>query len=103
MLTEHLFAGAVPESDGGRGHRRRPGRESGSCDHRPRGQRDGDHALEPDAGHSEETRVHVAPSAQDLGLLTPLHTLDLYQVTHFFSFLRTLTFARCHADRASAC
>lgn len=63
-----LFAGTLPEGDGGRGHRRRPGREPGSRDHRPRGQRDGDHPLEPDAGHSEEARVHVAPSAQDLVL-----------------------------------
>lgn len=69
-----LFAGTLPEGDSGRDHRRRPGREPGSRDHRPRGQRDGDHPLEPDAGHSEEARVHVAPSAQDLVLFALVHT-----------------------------
>lgn len=69
-----LFAGTLSEGDGGRDHRRWPGREPGSRDHRPRGQRDGDHPLEPDAGHSEEARVHVAPSAQDLALFAPAHT-----------------------------
>lgn len=79
-----LFAGTLPEGDGGRGHRRRPGREPGSRDHRPRGQRDGDHPLEPDVGHSEEARVHVAPSAQDLALfVAPLPYIpDLFQVKH---------------------
>lgn len=69
-----LFAGTVPEGDGGRDHGRWQGREPGSCDHRPRGQRDGDHPLEPDVGHSEEARVHVAPSAQDLALFAFVHT-----------------------------
>ena len=69
-----LFAGAVAEGDGGRDHRRRSGGEPGSCDHRSRGQRDGDHPLEPDAGHSEETCVHVAPPAQDLVPSALLHT-----------------------------
>lgn len=68
MVMQPCFCpvGALAEGDGGRGHRRRPRREPRSCDHRPWGQRDGDHPLEPDAGHSEEACVHVAPSAQDL-------------------------------------
>lgn len=69
-----LFAGTLPEGDSGRDHRWRPGREPGPRDHRSRGQRDGDHPLEPDAGHSEEARVHVAPSAQDLDLSDPILT-----------------------------
>lgn len=76
-----LFAGTLPEGDGGRGHRGRAGGKPRSCDHRPRGQRDGDHPLEPDVSHPEEARVHVAPSAQDLGLpedqSSPCRTLDL--------------------------
>lgn len=68
-----LFAGTLPEGDGGRDHRRWAGRELGSRDHWPGGQRDGDHPLEPDAGHSEEACVHVAPSAQDLGSLHFVH------------------------------
>lgn len=57
-----LFAGALPEGHCGRGHRRRTGRKPRPCDHRPRSQRDGNNPLEPDAGHSEEARVHVAPA-----------------------------------------
>lgn len=69
-LCDHvlLFAGTLSEGDGGRGHWRRARWKPGSCDHRPWGQRDGHHSLEPDVSHSEETCVHVAPSAQDLVL-----------------------------------
>lgn len=67
----HVSAGTLPEGNSGGDHRRRPRREPRSRDHRPRGQWDGDHSLEPDAGHSEEACVHVAPTAQDLVLLSP--------------------------------
>lgn len=67
----HVSAGTLLEGNSGRDHRWRPWREPRSCDYRPRGQRDGDHSLEPDAGHSEEARVHVAPPAQDLVLIFP--------------------------------
>lgn len=80
-----LFAGTLPEGDGGRDHRRRPGREPGSRDHWPRGQWDGDHPLEPDAGHSEEAGVHVAPSAQNLVLFAPVHTQPVSTKTLAFS------------------
>lgn len=65
-MLNHVSAGTLPEGNSGRDHRWRPWRESRSCDHWPRGQWDGDYSLEPDAGHSEEACVHVAPPAQDL-------------------------------------
>lgn len=65
-MLNHVSAGTLPEGNSGRDHRWRPWRESRSCDHWPRGQWDGNYSLEPDAGHSEETCVHVAPPAQDL-------------------------------------
>lgn len=67
----HVSAGTLLEGNSGRDHRWRPWREPWSCDYRPRGQWDGDYSLEPDAGHSEEARVHVAPPAQDLVLIFP--------------------------------
>lgn len=76
-----LFAGALPEGDSGRGHRRWSGWEPGSRHHRPRGQWNGDHPLEPDAGHSEEARVHVASSAQDLVFSAHLHTRSVSSKT----------------------
>lgn len=66
-----VSAGTLPEGNSGRDHGWRPWREPWSCDYRPRGQWDGHHSLESDAGHSEEARVHVAPPAQDLVLLFP--------------------------------
>lgn len=66
-----MSAGTLPEGNGGGDHRRRPWREPRSCDHRPGGQRDGNYSLEPDAGHTEEACVHVAPLAQDLVLCSP--------------------------------
>lgn len=84
-LCHHVCAGTLPEGDRGRDHRRRPGREPGPCDHRPRGQWDGDHPLEPDAGHSEEAGVHVAPSAQNLVLFAPVHMQPVSTKTLAFS------------------
>lgn len=96
-----LFAGTLPEGDGGRDHRRRPGREPGSRDHRTRGQWDGDHPLEPDVGHSEEARVHVAPSAEDLVLSALIHTRPLSSKTlassRSFHLSPYLVCAMCHS------
>lgn len=61
-----LPPGALFASHRGRVVRRRTGREPGPRDHWPRDGRHGDYPLEPDAGHAEEARVHVAPAAQDL-------------------------------------
>lgn len=66
-----VSAGTLLENNSGRDHGWWPWREPRSCDYRPRGQWDGDYSLEPDAGHSEEARVHVAPPAQDLVLIFP--------------------------------
>lgn len=68
-MLNHASAGTLLEDNSGRDDRGRPWREPRSCDHRPRGQWDGDYSLEPNAGHSEEARVHVAPPAQDLVLI----------------------------------
>lgn len=59
--------GPVPAGDGGRVGRGRPHRQHRARPHRPSGQRHGHHALEPDAGHAEEARLHVAPAPEKLG------------------------------------
>uniref|UniRef100_A0A8B9PIZ3 Large ribosomal subunit protein bL21m n=1 Tax=Apteryx owenii TaxID=8824 RepID=A0A8B9PIZ3_APTOW len=43
------------------------GRQHGPRGHRPLSQRHGHHPLEPDVGHAQEARVHVAPGAAQLG------------------------------------
>ncbi|XP_068800654.1 synaptotagmin-12 isoform X3 [Struthio camelus] len=61
------LAGAVAAGDGGGVRRGRPSRQHGPRAHRPGGQRHGHHPLEPDVGHAEEARVHVAPGPAQLG------------------------------------
>ncbi|XP_068800656.1 synaptotagmin-12 isoform X5 [Struthio camelus] len=63
----HRAAGAVAAGDGGGVRRGRPSRQHGPRAHRPGGQRHGHHPLEPDVGHAEEARVHVAPGPAQLG------------------------------------
>uniref|UniRef100_A0A8B9BXA7 Synaptotagmin 12 n=1 Tax=Anser brachyrhynchus TaxID=132585 RepID=A0A8B9BXA7_9AVES len=65
----HCAPGPVPAGDGGGERRGRPCRQHGPRPHRPGGQRHGHHPLEPDAGHAEEARVHVAPAAEELRVL----------------------------------
>lgn len=67
VVTAPCPPGAVPARDGGRERRGRARGQHGPRAHRARGQRHGHHALEPDAGHAPQARLHVAPAPQELG------------------------------------